>query len=65
MWTDNIIDACEALINAGFSNQCWQNIRSAYDGIVFQASNGDTYKYFLHTKEIRKLKNWKEARTNG
>ena len=69
MWTKEVIEACEALIQADFSTveanfryKNWQNIRSAFDGIVFQADNGDVYKYFKHTKEIRKLSDWKKGK---
>jgi len=64
MWTKDIIEACEAMINSGNGIHYWQNIRTAYDGVVFQAENGDTWKYFLDSKEIRRLKDWKERKQN-
>ena len=69
MWTKEVIEACQALIKADFSTaeanfryKNWINIRSAYDGVVFQEENGDTYKYFLHTKEVRKLPEWRKGK---
>jgi len=62
MWTKEVIEACEAMINLGYNYTCWQTIYSSYDGIVFKSTDGEKWKYFLHTKEVRKLPEWRKGK---
>ena len=63
MWIKDLQAACAAMPE-NLKCTYWQNIRTAYDGVVFQAENGATWKYFLDTKELRRLKDWKERKQN-
>ena len=63
MWTEDVIRACQKLIETlGNYMVTWKEICAAYDGIVFRMDNGTSWKYWYMTETITKLEPWRSVK---